>query len=104
MDCPVFGAGGVLADQFAFNPLAGRVLGQAGHTRDAEEPRFYVLRDYQLRAAAGQTMKAVFKSPHAAAYFNLPPPGSAETAMYVGQFGQHCMNRFDGLLPADGER
>ncbi len=49
-------------------------------------------------------MKAVFKSPHAAASFNLLPPGSAETAMYVGQFGQHCMNRFDGLLPADGER
>jgi hypothetical protein len=48
-------------------------------------------------------MKAVFKSPHAAAYFNLLPPGSAETAMYVGQFGQHCLNRLDGLLPADGE-
>ena len=48
-------------------------------------------------------MNAVFKSPHAAASFNLLPPGSAETAMYVGQFGQHCMNRFDGLLPADGE-
>ena len=67
------------------------------------QSRGYHYVDYQLRAAAGQTMKAVFKSPHAAAYFNLLPPGSAQTAMYVGQFGQHCMNRFDGLLPADGE-
>lgn len=54
MDCPVFGAGGVLADQFAFGPLAGRVLGQAVHTRDAEEPRFYVLRVLTDRFAAAE--------------------------------------------------
>jgi hypothetical protein len=55
--------------------------------------------DYQLRAAAGQTLKANFKSAHRSAYFNLLPPGSPDAAMYVGQNGD---NRFDGLLPTDG--
>lgn len=54
MDCPVFGAGGVLADQFAFGLLDGRVLGQPVHTRDAEEPRFYVLRVLTDRFAAAE--------------------------------------------------
>ena len=54
MDCPVFGAVGVLADQFAFGPLAGRVLGQAVHTRDAEELRFYVMRGLTDHFAAAE--------------------------------------------------
>jgi hypothetical protein len=72
--------------------------GRSGATLTGQiRGRTYV--DYQLRAAAGQTMKAVFESPHGAAYFNLLPPGSPDAAMYVGQSGD---NRFEGLLPADG--
>lgn len=55
--------------------------------------------DYQLRAAAGQTLNASFKSAHRAAYFNLLPPGSRDAGMYAGQFDD---NHFEGLLPADG--
>ena len=55
--------------------------------------------DYQLRAAAGQTLKASFKSAHRAAYFNLLPPESRDAAMYVGQDDD---KHFEGLLPTDG--
>lgn len=65
MDCPVFGAVGVLADQFAFGPLAGRVLGQAVHTRDAEEPRFYVLRVLTDRFAAAEGITVTKAEIHA---------------------------------------
>ena len=40
--------------------------------------------DYQVRAAAGQTLKARMTTAHRAAYFNLLPPGSVDVAMYIG--------------------
>lgn len=55
--------------------------------------------DYQLRAAAGQTMKINLRGSNRANYFNLLPPGSSEVAMALGDLSG---NRFDGLLPDDG--
>lgn len=55
--------------------------------------------DYQLRAGAGQTLKASMQGSNGANYFNLLPPGSADAAMYTGQTGG---NRYEGLLPDDG--
>lgn len=49
---PRASAAPVLGD--AAQPLAGRVLGQAVHTRDAEELRFYVLRGLTDRFAAAE--------------------------------------------------
>jgi hypothetical protein len=55
-----------------------------------------------LRVAAGQTMRAVFESPHGSACFNLLPPDSPDAAMHVGQSGA---NRFEGFcLPTASAR
>jgi heat shock protein HslJ len=55
--------------------------------------------DYQLRAAAGQTMTVSLKGSNGANYINVLPPDSADVAMFNGQ---HADNRFTGLLPTDG--
>jgi hypothetical protein len=54
--------------------------------------------DYQLRAAAGQTMTVVFKPGNRSAYFNVLPPGSDE-ALFVGSASG---DRFAASLLADG--
>jgi hypothetical protein len=54
--------------------------------------------DYELRAAAGQSMVVLFKPGHPSAYFNVLPPGS-DLAVFVGSSSG---NRFEGYLPADG--
>jgi len=74
---------------------------EPGHSSTLLEGRIkgahYV--DYQLRAGAGQTLKASMKGSNLANYFNILPPGSADVAMYIGQFGA---NHFEGLLPLEG--
>ena len=59
----------------------------------------YQYADYRLKAGAGQRLEARLETSNGANYFNLLPPGSTDTAMYVGQIGA---NHFDGLLPDDG--
>ena len=54
--------------------------------------------DYELRAAAGQSMVVLFKAGNPSAYFNVLPPGS-DVAVFVGSSSG---NRFEGYLPADG--
>lgn len=55
--------------------------------------------DYQIRAAAGQTLKLSLKGSNLANYFNLLPPDSPDAAMAVGELSD---NRFEGMLPDDG--
>jgi hypothetical protein len=55
--------------------------------------------DYRVRASAGQSMTAIFKSSNRSAYFNVLPPAS-DTALFIGSTsGDH----FEATLPADGE-
>jgi hypothetical protein len=54
--------------------------------------------DYELRAAAGQSLVVLFKPGNPSAYFNVLPPGS-DLAVFVGSSSG---NRFEGYLPADG--
>lgn len=55
--------------------------------------------DYEVRAGAGQTLKASMKASKGANYFNLIAPGSGDVAMHIGQVGG---NRFEGMLPVEG--
>lgn len=55
--------------------------------------------DYQLHAAAGQTMAVSLKGSNGANYMNVLAPGSGDVAMFNGQLAE---NRFSGLLPTDG--
>ena len=55
--------------------------------------------DYRFHGAAGQTLIAEMKASHSMNYFNLLPPDSPDAAMYIGQTGG---NRFEGMLPTDG--
>lgn len=55
--------------------------------------------DYQLRAAAGQTMTVSLKGSNGANYVNVLAPGSGDMAMFNGPLAD---NRFSGLLPTDG--
>jgi hypothetical protein len=61
--------------------------------------RGYRYVDYQLRAAAGQTLKVILRAGNSANHFNILPPGSSDAAMYNASMHE---NRFEGLLPADG--
>jgi len=54
--------------------------------------------DYQLRAAAGQTLSVSLSASNPQNYFNLNPPDS-DRSMFVGSVSG---NRFQGLLPTDG--
>lgn len=56
--------------------------------------------DYKLRARAGQTMTVEMKTSHAAAYFNVLPPGSNDVALFVGSSGG---SSWSDRLPSDGE-
>jgi hypothetical protein len=55
--------------------------------------------DYTVRASAGQTLSAKLQKSNAQNYFNVMPPGSAGSAMFVGDSGDD----FTGVLPADGD-
>jgi hypothetical protein len=55
--------------------------------------------DYVVRAAAGQTIDVRLKKSNPQNYFNVLPPGSTGSAMFVGDTGED----YSGLLPADGD-
>lgn len=55
--------------------------------------------DHQLRAGAGQTLKASLQGSNGANYFNVIAPGAGDVAMHIGEVGG---NRFEGLLPIEG--
>lgn len=55
--------------------------------------------DYQLRAGAGQTLKASMHGSNGANYFNIISPGAGDVAMYIGHVGS---NTFEGVLPVEG--
>lgn len=56
--------------------------------------------DYTLRAKAGQMMSVHLKTAHGANYFNVLPPGSNDTAIFIGSMNG---NEWTGALPTDGE-
>jgi hypothetical protein len=55
--------------------------------------------DYVVRAGAGQRIDVQLKKSHPQNYFNVLPPGSTGSAMFVGDTGED----YSGLLPADGD-
>jgi hypothetical protein len=55
--------------------------------------------DYVVRAAAGQTLSVKLQRTNAQNYFNVMPPGSTGSAMFVGDSGEN----YTGMLPADGD-
>jgi hypothetical protein len=55
--------------------------------------------DYVVRAAAGQTLSVKLQETNPQNYFNVMPPGSTGSAMFVGDNGED----YSGMLPADGD-
>ena len=55
--------------------------------------------DYVVRAAAGQTLSVKLQKTNAQNYFNVMPPASQGSAMFVGDTGED----YSGVLPADGD-
>jgi len=55
--------------------------------------------DYVVRAAAGQTLSVQLQKTNAQNYFNVMPPGSTGSAMFVGDSGEN----YSGTLPTDGD-
>ncbi|MEY2919194.1 MAG: hypothetical protein RL261_499 [Pseudomonadota bacterium] len=55
--------------------------------------------DYIVRAAAGQTLTVKLQETNPQNYFNVMPPDSKGSAMFVGDTGED----FSGVLPADGD-
>ena len=55
--------------------------------------------DYVVRAAAGQTLSVKLQETNPQNYFNVMPPDSNGSAMFVGDTGED----FSGVLPADGD-
>ena len=55
--------------------------------------------DYLVRAGAGQTLSVKLQETNAQNYFNVLPPASTGSAMFVGDNGED----FTGVLPADGD-
>jgi len=55
--------------------------------------------DYIVHAAAGQTLSVALQKSNAQNYFNVLPPGSTGSAMFVGDSGEN----YSGMLPADGD-
>lgn len=55
--------------------------------------------DYVVRAAAGQTLSVKLQKSNSQNYFNVMPPGSTGSAMFVGDSGEN----YSGVLPADGD-
>ena len=55
--------------------------------------------DYVVRAAAGQTLAVKLQETNPQNYFNVMPPDSKGSAMFVGDTGED----YSGVLPADGD-
>jgi hypothetical protein len=55
--------------------------------------------DYVVRAAAGQTLAVKLQKSNPQNYFNVMPPGSTGSAMFVGDSGEN----YSGMLPTDGD-
>ena len=55
--------------------------------------------DYVVRAAAGQTLSVKLQKTNAQNYFNVMPPASQGSAMFVGDNGEN----YSGVLPVDGD-
>ena len=55
--------------------------------------------DYVVRAAAGQTLSVKLQETNPQNYFNVLPPDSSGSAMFVGDTGED----YSGALPADGD-
>jgi hypothetical protein len=55
--------------------------------------------DYVVRAAAGQTLSVKLQKSNPQNYFNVMPPGSTGSAMFVGDSGED----YSGVLPTDGD-
>jgi hypothetical protein len=55
--------------------------------------------DYVVRAAAGQTLSVKLQETNPQNYFNVMPPASQGSAMFVGDTGED----YSGTLPADGD-
>jgi hypothetical protein len=55
--------------------------------------------DYVVRAAAGQTLTVRLRTSNAQNFFNVLPPGSTGSAMFVGV----ADDDYSGMLPADGD-
>ena len=55
--------------------------------------------DYIVRAAAGQTLSVKLQNSHAQNYFNVLPPGSVGSAMFVGDSGAN----YSTMLPTHGD-
>jgi hypothetical protein len=55
--------------------------------------------DYIVRAAAGQTLSVNLQKSNSQNYFNVMPPGSTGSAMFVGDSGEN----YSGMLPTDGD-
>jgi len=54
--------------------------------------------DYVVRAAVGQTLSVTLKETNPQNYFNVLPPGSKGSAMFVGDTGED----YTAMLPSDG--
>ena len=55
--------------------------------------------DYIVSAAAGQTLSVKLQKTNSQNYFNVLPPGSTGSAMFVGDSGES----YSGTLPTDGD-
>ena len=55
--------------------------------------------DYVVRAAAGQTLSVKLQETNPQNYFNVMPPDSTGSAMFVGDTGED----YSGVLPVDGD-
>jgi hypothetical protein len=55
--------------------------------------------DYIVHAAAGQTLSVKLQKTNPQNYFNVLPPGSTGSAMFVGDSGED----YSGTLPTDGD-
>jgi len=55
--------------------------------------------DYVVRASAGQTLSVQLQESNRQNYFNVIPPGSTGSAMFVGDTGDD----YSGVLPSDGD-
>lgn len=93
---PLPAASAAAAQERVVKPLS---LGDGNTTfvRDRISGHRYI--DYQLSAAAGQTLQLHLGSSNRANYFNLLPPGSLDAAMAIGELNN---NHLSVLLPDDG--
>lgn len=85
----------------AQSPREARVQFEAGETGSVIEDRIRgdQIIDYLLRAGGGQTLRVDFQSGNPSGYFNLLKD-NAPAALHIGS---RDGNRFQGVLPEDGD-